>query len=222
LQGLWHTLSQDEQVRAGRFRARRDRERYIVAHGLLRAILGLYLKTRPEQIGLRSGPFGKPALCPEQSGAALRFNLSKSHGLSLFAFARGRELGVDLERIRPRLADGQVAGRFFSPREAALLQALPKEAQAEAFFNCWTRKEAYIKAKGAGLSLPLDQFEVSLTPGGPAALLSARWDPQEAARWSLRALTPASGYAAALAVEGHSWRLRCWRWPEFPPGEAEA
>ncbi|MBI2951872.1 4'-phosphopantetheinyl transferase superfamily protein [bacterium] len=223
LRGLWHTLSQDEQIRAARFYAQKDRDRYTVARGLLRAILGLYLKTRPEQIGLCYGPFGKPALCPpEQGEAPLRFNLSKSHGLALFAFTRGRELGVDLERIRPQPADGRIAERFFSPQEVAALRTLPKKAQAEAFFNCWTRKEAYIKAKGAGLSLPLDQFEVSLIPETPAALLSAKWDPQEAARWSLRALTPAPDYAAALAVEGRLWRLRCWRWPESPPGEAGA
>ncbi len=222
LRGLWPALSQDEQIRAARFYARRDRERYIVAHGLLRTILGLYLKMRPEQIGFCYGPCGKPDLCAEQSGTLLRFNLSKSHGLSLFAFTRGRGIGVDLERIRPQPADERIAGRFFSPREVAVLRRLPKEAQAEAFFNCWTRKEAYIKAKGAGLSLPLDQFEVSLTPGEPAALLSAKWDLQEAARWSLRALTPAPDYAAALAVEGHSWQLRCWRWPESPPREAQA
>ena len=86
--------------------------------------------------------------------------------------------------------------------------------QRQAFFLCWTRKEAYIKARGEGLSLPLDQFDVSLVPGEPAALLSTHRNPHEAFRWSLQELTPAPGYAAALAVEGHGWHLACWQWPD--------
>ena len=95
-----------------------------------------------------------------------------------------------------------------------MLRALSAEVQREAFFNCWTRKEAYLKARGEGLSLPLDQFDLSLAPGEPAALLDTRPDPAEAARWSLQDLTAAPGYAAALAVAGHGWRLACWQWPD--------
>lgn len=215
-QDLWYTLSTDEQRRAARLCFQKDREHYIVTHGLLRMMLSLYLGMQPEHLCFCYGLHGKPALCVEPAGDRLRFSISKSHGLSLFAFTRGRELGVDLERIRPQLADERIAERFFSPQEVVALRRLPGDMQAEAFFNCWTRKEAYIKAKGTGLSLPLDQFEVSLAPGEPAALLRTKWDPPEATRWSLRALTPASGYAAALAVEGHFGRLRCWQWPGFP------
>ena len=121
---------------------------------------------------------------------------------------------MDVERIRADVAGNQMAARFFSPREQAQLGALPSYLQEEAFFICWTRKEAYLKARGEGMTLPLDQFDVSLLPGEPAMLLHTAFDPYEAARWSLRDLQPESGYAAALAVEGHGWRLACWQWSE--------
>jgi hypothetical protein len=103
-------------------------------------------------------------------------------------------------------------GQWHSAGEIAALRALPSSLQREAFFTCWTRKEAYIKARGLGLSLPLDQFDVSLAPGEPPALLNTRWDPAEASRWSLCAIAVAPDYAATLAVEGNGWRLRCWEW----------
>jgi 4'-phosphopantetheinyl transferase len=142
----------------------------------------------------------------------LGFNLAHSHELALYAITRGREVGIDLERIRSNLVDEQIAERFFSPREVVVLRGLPTHRQREAFFNCWTRKEAYVKAKGQGLSIPLDQFDVSLAPGEPAALLSTQWHPQEASRWSLQKLNPGCGYVAALAVEGHDWQVKCWQW----------
>jgi 4'-phosphopantetheinyl transferase len=107
----------------------------------------------------------------------------------------------------------QIAERFFSAQENRVFRFLPQREKVKAFFNCWTRKEAYIKARGEGLSLPLDRFDVSLVPGEPATLLSVRGEPQEVSRWHLQALLPASGYVAALAVEGHDWRLLCWQWP---------
>jgi 4'-phosphopantetheinyl transferase len=135
--------------------------------------------------------------------------------VALYAVTRGREIGIDLECIRFDLEVEKIAERFFSRREAATLRTLPPEVQRQAFFLCWTRKEAYFKARGEGLSLPLDQFDVSLIPGEPAALLSTQRDPYEVSRWSLQELTPAPGYAAALAVEGHGWGLACWQWPDL-------
>ncbi len=212
VQSLQQTLAADEQRRAGRFYFQKDRDHFIVGRGLLRAILGQYLKIEPSHLRFRYTPHGKPFLVRETGGDRLRFNVSHSHGLALYAITRGRELGVDLERIRPELADEQIAERFFSPREVAVLRALPTNMQQEAFFNCWTRKEAYIKARGEGLTLRLDQFEVSLAPEEPPALLYTNGDSQEASRWSLQNLTPGPGYAAALIVEGDDWRLRCWHW----------
>jgi 4'-phosphopantetheinyl transferase len=123
-------------------------------------------------------------------------------------------VGIDIERIRSDLEVGEIADRFFSRREVAMLQTLPTEEQRQAFFRCWTRKEAYLKARGEGLSLPLDQFDVSLAPGEPAAVLGIRPDSSEGSRWSLQELTLAPGYEAALAVEGYGWRLTCWQWPD--------
>ena len=214
IQSLQQTLVADERAKAGQFYFQKDREHFIVARGLLRVILGRYLHTEPSQLQFCYSHHGKPALSRKLAGDALRFNLSHSHGLALYAVTRGREIGVDLERIRPDLADEHIAEQFFSSLEIAALRALHTNIQKEAFFNCWTRKEAYIKAKGEGLSLPLDQFEVSLVPGEPAALLSTNGNPQEAFRWSLQELVPGSGFVAALAVEGHDWRVKCWQWPE--------
>lgn len=206
-----HNLAADEQAWAERFYFEKDREHFIVAHGVLRAILGRYLNRAPESLSFCYSAHGKPSL----AGNAIRFNMSHSHGIALYAVTRGREVGIDIERIRSNVEVEEVAERFFSQREVAKLRTLPAGVQREAFFNCWTRKEAYIKARGEGLSLPLDQFDVSLAPGEPVALLGTRPDPSEAARWSLRELPPTPGYVAALAVAGQGWRLTCWPWTDL-------
>jgi 4'-phosphopantetheinyl transferase len=200
--------------RAERFYLQKDREHFIVARGLLRAILSRYLDMKPSQLRFCYNCHGKPFLATTSGRDTLSFNLSHSHGLALCAVTRGRKIGIDLERVRTDFACEQIAERFFSPRENAALHALPSSMRHEAFFTCWTRKEAYIKAKGEGLLLLLDQFDVSLAPGEPATLLNSRWDSQEASRWSLQELILSPGYTAALAVEGHGWRLTCWQWPE--------
>jgi 4'-phosphopantetheinyl transferase len=214
IESFLHTLSTDEQMRAERFYFQRDRERFITAHGILRAVLGLYLNRAPKCLSFYSSPHGKPALALESGGDALRFNMSHSHGVALYAVSRGREVGVDLEFIRRDFEVEQIAERFFSRRETGTLLALPTNSRKYAFFLGWTRKEAYIKARGEGLSLPLDQFDVSLIPGEPAALLSTRPDPDDALRWSLQELFPATDYAAALAMEGPDWSLTCWQWQQ--------
>jgi 4'-phosphopantetheinyl transferase len=214
IQSFLHNLAADEQTRAERLYFERDRERFIVARGVLRAILSGYLNRVPECLSFCYSSHGKPALAGEFDRDAIRFNVAHSHGVALYAVTRGREVGIDLERIRFDLAVAEIAERFFSRREVTMLWTLPTEVQRQAFFRCWTRKEAYIKARGQGLSLPWDQFDVSLAPGEPAAVLSTQRDPSEASRWSLQELTAAPGYVAALAVEGHGWRLTCWQWPD--------
>ena len=204
-------LSPDELRRADSFYFEKDRTRFIVARAVLRTILSRYLGVPPRAVRFCYGRHGKPALAEESGGNGLRFNMSHSHELALYAVARDREVGIDLEYIRQDFASQEIARHFFSPREVSTLCALPASMQARAFFNCWTRKEAYIKARGQGLALPLHQFDVSLSPGEPAELLSSRENPQEASRWTLRELAPGDGYVAALAVEGHDWRLNCWQ-----------
>lgn len=211
---LGQTLSADERARAERFVFPRDRDRFVVRRGLLRIILGRYLSLAPDRLRFDYGTRGKPAVAPGQGGARLCFNVSSSAGLVLYAVARGREIGVDLERIRRTGAEERIPEHFFSPREVATLRGLPPESQREAFFSCWTRKEAYVKGTGAGLALGLDRFDVSLAPGEPAALLRTADDAGEAARWALQAVAPGRGYVGAVAVEGRPRRLECWHWTE--------
>jgi 4'-phosphopantetheinyl transferase len=213
IDGWLHSLAEDEQARARKFHFPIDRERFVIARGVLREILGLYLNRAAQSVSFCYGSHGKPALAEEPNGNTIRFNMSHSHGVALYAVTRGREVGIDVEFIRESLEVEQIAERFFSRREIATLRALPVSLRKCAFFLCWTRKEAYIKAKGQGLSLPLEQFDVSLIPGEPASLLKTRADPDEAFRWSLQELSIGSGYVATLAVEGHGWSLSCWQWP---------
>ncbi len=214
VRGFLDTLAPEEKERAQRFHFQKDRDHFVVARGLVRTILALYLNLEPHQLGFRYNSYGKPCLVEEINSSNLRFNLSHSRGLALFAITRGRELGIDVEYIRPDVAEEGIAERFFSTREVAMLRALPVNLQAEAFFNCWTRKEAYIKARGEGLSLPLDQFDVSLAPGEPAVLLDTRIDLEDISRWHMTELAPGAGFAAALVVEHRDWHLRCWQWTE--------
>lgn len=207
---LAQMLSCDERARAERFHFERDRRRFVVAQGLLRMLLGKYLDIEPHQLQFGQGPHGKPYLKSPNSWA-IRFNQAHSHELALYAFTCGREVGIDVERICPLPDAEQIAARFFSAAENAMLCALPEDQRLEAFFNCWTRKEAFLKAAGDGLTRPLDQFQVSLAPGEPARLLVVEQAPQEVLRWRLESLTPVSGYVAAIVVEGHDWRLRCWQ-----------
>lgn len=206
-----HLLTTDERERAERFYFQRDRDRFIVARGVLRTILSSYLHVKPDELRFCYNSYGKPALIAASGGPLLRFNLAHSGGLALYALTLNREIGIDLEYIREDFASEQLAEQFFSHREVEMLRALPANMRTEGFFNCWTRKEAYIKGRGQGLSFPLNQFVVSVAPGEPATLLSVEGDPQEASRWCLQELTPGPGYVASIAVEGCDWELKCWQ-----------
>ncbi|MEG5211807.1 4'-phosphopantetheinyl transferase superfamily protein [Microcoleus sp. ARI1-A1] len=212
LQSLQQTLSTDEQTKAERFHFPKGRSQFIVSRGALRAILSRYLHLNPSLLRFDYNPYGKPSLIVAQAGDTLRFNLSHSHELGLIAITKNREIGVDIERINPNFPCQEIAENFFSPLENTVLRSLPKHLQAKAFFTCWTRKEAYIKAVGKGLSLPLNQFDVSLAPGEPAALLNVEENPEEASRWSLIELIPGSDMVGAVAVAGDCSKLHCWEW----------
>lgn len=208
------SLGADELQRAHRFHFHKDQNRYVVARGVLRAILGSYLNCGRQNVQFGYSPHGKPFLSGKHEKTALRFNLSHSDELALYAFTLDSEIGVDIERIRFDFEIGEIAQQFFSAKENEDLVAVKGQLKYEAFFNCWTRKEAYIKARGEGLSLPLHEFDVSLAPGEPTALLNCRTDSREVSRWSLSSLNPAEGYKAALAVEGKAWELKCWNYSE--------
>jgi 4'-phosphopantetheinyl transferase len=210
-------LSEDERRRADGFYFEKDREHYIVSRGTLRSIIGLYLDSSPARLRFSCNDFGKPFLAEELGRDGLSFNLSHSQGLALYGLTRGRKIGVDVEYVRPDVNVAGIAANFFSPREVAALNSLPPCDRRRAFFTCWARKEAYIKARGEGVSLPLDSFTVSLKPGEPAALLDVAGDPLETARWQFHDLAPAPDYAAAVAAEGHDWRLTARQWVGMPP-----
>ena len=209
LQSLQRALSPDELERANRFHFAHHRHHFIVARGTLRTLLSRYLNTSPKELHFQYNVYGKPAL--DIPATRLQFNLSHSHELALFAFSYNRELGVDIEYMNRNIEYDELAQHTFSLQEAAIVTALSGEAKREGFFNCWTRKEAYIKSRGMGVSLDLASFDVSLRPGDPATLLQSRENPHEVTRWRFEALNAGEDYKAAIAVEGHDWQLRTWQ-----------
>jgi 4'-phosphopantetheinyl transferase len=213
LRRLKATLAQNELERAERFIFDPDRNHFIAARGILRDVLGRYLQCAPQTIDFVYGARGKPAISSGGSRHPLCFNLSHSHGLAVIGIARERELGIDVEMIRPDFASEEIAERYFSAKEITDLNRLPTEQRAESFFLCWTRKEAYIKAKGDGLHIPLDSFDVSLSPETPATLSSV-----DDSRWGINSFAPSSTpgprYAAAVVAEGKNWMASYFEWKQ--------
>lgn len=200
-------LSPDEQDRAKSFRFPAPQRRFVITRGLLRGLLGSYLNIDPRAVCLRRLDKGKPVLDGQPANGALQFNVSHSENVALLAFSLGHEVGVDVELVCRNAGIEDLAQRFFSESEKACLATLPPQQKHQAFFHCWTRKEAFIKAVGLGLSLPLHQFDVSLAPDQPAQLLATRPDPKERERWSLWTIDAGPEYAAALAVRGTNLRV---------------
>lgn len=202
LRGL---LSSDEIERARRFHQERDRSSFIISHGVLRQLLSRYLDGKPEDIDFEAGPYGKPSLSPSCGDHSLQFNMSHTEGMAVFAVTRNRRIGVDVERVDREIKDrDEIAAGFFSAQEAAVFRSLPEEDRMEGFFNCWTRKESFIKAKGEGLSCPLDSFAVTLRPGEEAKLLAVQDGRSE--DWSMASLEPLDDYRAAITAEA-PWQL---------------
>jgi 4'-phosphopantetheinyl transferase len=208
-------LAEDELTRAARFHFETDRNHYVVARAWLRKLLAAYLGVSSRELRFSYAEKGKPAL-EESQRSSLRFNLAHSGGMAIYAFSRDREIGVDLEFIREDLADEKIAERFFSEREINDLKSLPAELRKRAFFDCWTRKEAYINARGEGLSMPLDEFDVAFVPGTTAALLRNHKDPEEVSRWMMQVVEVPEGYVAALVASGQDWQLQSFTVDQFP------
>ncbi|UCG11946.1 MAG: 4'-phosphopantetheinyl transferase superfamily protein, partial [Deltaproteobacteria bacterium] len=216
-QRLIQTLSPEERMRAERFCFDQHRREFIVRRGVLREMLGRYLDLEPNQMQFNYGPKGKPILAGDHGRGPLGFNLSHSCGLALYVVSREGRIGVDLEHIRLIAEMQQIVTQHFSALENKVFQALPTTKKQEAFFSGWTRKEAFVKAIGDGLSMSLDTFDVSMVPGGSARVMNIRGDSKSASRWLIRDLRPAPGFVGALAMEGESLRLHCWQWTEeFP------
>ncbi len=207
-------LSPDELARAGKFHFDRDRKRFITGRGLLRSILGRYLDREPRQIQFKYGARGKPTLGGYAGDEPLHFNLAHSDDLMLLALTRGCAVGVDVERLRTLDGAEDIAERFFSALESSRLRALPNIKKPAAFFNLWTRKEAWLKATGEGIAESLNQVQVSFLADEPARLVSLFGDTQAGRHWHLCELNPAAGFVAALAVTGGETQVKCWHWTE--------
>jgi 4'-phosphopantetheinyl transferase len=205
-------LSHDEYQRSMRYYRPIDRDRFIVGRGILRKIISAYLALPPGQLRFTYNAHGKPAVSDDQNDRALNFNLSHSAGLIVYAVTRGRNVGIDIEYICEDFASLEIAEHFFSRDEFEALKAVAGDQRAKAFFNCWSRKESYIKAIGTGVSYPLDGFTVSLTPDVTPALLKVDADTAEASRWNMYELDVGEGYAAALIVENPPVSLKRFQW----------
>lgn len=203
-------LSPAEIVRADRFVFPRDRQRFIVSRATLRLLLGRYLRIDPHFVRIDEGPRGKPFAAGSDLGFELKFNLSHSQGLAVFAFARQKEVGIDVEKVRSDFASQEIAQRYFSPEEIRKLAALAPERYTLGFFRCWTRKEAYIKARGQGLQIPLDSFSVSLSEGCSPELLDS-----DSASWSMYSFEPFPEFDAAVVAEKFDWTLSFYEGSEL-------
>jgi 4'-phosphopantetheinyl transferase len=201
LPALAALLSESERQRASRFAFDGDRRRFTVARARLRQLLAARLGARPESIELACGPHGKPRLSGRFADSDLRFNVAHSGDIAVYAFSRGREVGVDVEAVRAIPDVDAVAARFFSRRENEAYRALASGDRAFGFFNCWTRKEAFVKALGNGLRHPPDSFDVSLAPGEPARILRIGNEPGRYCRWRMAGFVPLPGYVAAAVIE---------------------
>jgi len=205
LQRLAKTLSANEHERAGKFLIARTRERFVAARGLLRQLLGMYLGLDPEKIEFQYGPQGKPSLLARHD-SNVSFSVSHSQAMGLFAFCSGREVGVDVEEVKEDFKGMQIASHFFSGEEIAGLAKLPPEQADKAFFECWTGKEAYVKARGEGLSFPLRNFSIGFVNREQVLR-------DEMGRaWSCYALEPAPGFAGAVVAAGEGWTLKYYDW----------
>lgn len=211
-ENMFGFVSADELERAGRLRFERDQKRFIVARGILRKILGSYLEKTPDKLHFEYTAHGKPELASNVGNDTLRFNVSHSDAFALYAVSLGQSIGIDIERIRDDVDVDQIAKRFFSPGEIRSLEEVHESKLSKVFFQYWTRKEAFIKATGKGISFPMEQCDVSLLSGrylSPVTLLN---DVRKISSWYVQDLFPDRSYAAAIAVKGDAWNLSLYNY----------
>jgi 4'-phosphopantetheinyl transferase len=213
LKGFENILPSDELTEAARLATPLHRNRFVVARGVRRAVLARYLKCQPAELRFDHGPHGRPTVTDHPGRSLLRFTQSRSAHLALIAVTSQHDVGIDIEQIRLDLADRDVVRRCFARKESRELLRLPGHLWPQGFFGVWTRKEAYLKATGQGLSYPLDAFEVTTSPDSEAALVTHRDDPREVDRWQMRTYWPAPNFIATVAVDGVEVKLRHFDWP---------
>jgi 4'-phosphopantetheinyl transferase len=205
-------LSIDERIKAGHFRFDRDRNRYIVSFGILKSILGLYIGVEPGSVRISYGNHGKPRLSDADGKRNIHFNLSHSEELAIYVFARDYEVGVDIERIRELPEMNQIVDHYFSASERKVFLEMPSDKRRKAFFYCWTRKEALIKAVGYGLYQPLDKFTVPMAAGESASVPFFKGDSKQASSYVIEDFSPAPGYAGAIALEEKASQFQFCQW----------
>lgn len=211
LDAMFGILDEQERQRARRYHFKRDRDRFVASRAAVREVLAGYLACAPDEVEFEFAGHGKPRVAAKFA-TSLHFNMSNSGDWTMLALAQGREVGVDIERINRQLADPDIVGHYFSPGEILQLQGLQDNEWLQGFFNCWTRKEAFIKATGEGLSRPLDSFEVSLAGNRPPTLLWVEGCSDPARCWQMTGLPDTPGYASALVVNGMVGELHSFRW----------
>lgn len=202
-------LDNEEKEKAYRYKFDKDRNCSIIARGVLRTLLGSYSNELPERITFSFGPFGKPEV---YNNSGIQFNISHSRDAIVLGFIKNDAIGVDVEFMDEKIDALQIAKHFFSNEERVALSAVSEDERVEAFYNCWTRKEAFIKALGDGLSFPLDQFVVSLTPALKAELLKTKWDQMEKEKWALHSFNPEKKYVSAFTVNGKVSDIKLWKY----------
>jgi 4'-phosphopantetheinyl transferase len=213
MQSLLRILDFEERARADRFYFERDRSRFIVCRAYLRTILAYYLDIEPERLEFNCTPNGKPYLVRRFRDNELQFNLSHSRAFALYAVTLNRQVGVDIEHIYLSAEIDSLADRILTKRERAAWSKLPGNERLKALFKYWTCKEAFVKATGKGLSLPLEKIHISLKPD-QTRLMSINQSVREASQWSLQEMHPVPDFAAAIVVEGFGYHLNHWQWPQ--------
>ena len=212
VESLKEFLSEDELLRSGKFHFEKDQNSFIIARGILRMILGGYLGMKPNELSFEYTSSGKPVLVHNNGDDKISFNLSHSTDVVLYAVTLNRNVGIDVESIRDTVDVVQIANRFFSASEIQSLDCIPEKQRPEKFFQYWTRKEAFLKATGEGVSFPMEQCNVSLVNGNFLSPIELYGENSENSRWYVRDLFPGDGYVAAIAIEGNDSDVSCWHY----------
>lgn len=206
------TLSNAELARAAKFKFEKDQRRYKMARGIVRAILGRYLSLDGRDVRLDTGLYGKPRLRMLGSGPDLRFSLAHSQGLALYAFALGHEVGIDLEFIKRNIDVMRLAEHVFSEKDIVDLNKLSSKDRVNSFYGAWTRKEAYLKARGLGFSIDPRRVDLPTMVGAPVEFVNLFNEAEEDEKWTIYDIEPAPEFAGAMAAEGVDWQLGRWSW----------
>jgi len=206
-QNLKKLLNEEEKFKLNRYIFNSDKKRYVVSHGFLKKIIGKYLDINPNDVSFRISSLGKPRLDETLKPINFEFSMAHSHELAIYALTKGRRVGVDIEYIHRKIDHMKIASKFFTKKERGILKTLPEHQRKKAFYNCWTRKEAFIKTFDEKL-LDFQEFEVTIIPGEAPQIINIEGYPMESTHWYMISFSPAESYVGALVGEGRNWKPR--------------